>query len=153
LQRRLVECWHEVEEDDGAGAVVLTGAGRAFCAGGDVALLQEVAGGNGPVREELSRLHRALFTRNCSPFPCRFVAAVHGPAVGFGASWSLSATSWSWAATAFLSDPHVRLGFAGIARLPAGVAAADLRARSPRASAVGRRVGAWRRSVSAWSTG
>src|ERR1017187_4372227 len=34
MQRSLVECWQIIEEDDQARAVVLAGAGRAFCAGG-----------------------------------------------------------------------------------------------------------------------
>jgi enoyl-CoA hydratase len=109
LQRQLVECWQELEEDDGTRAVVLTGAGRAFCAGGDVALLQEVVGGNGPVREELSRLHRALL-RGMLTVPVPIVAAVHGPAVGFGAELVALCDLVVIGRDSFLSDPHVRYG-------------------------------------------
>ena len=109
LQRELVERWHELEDDDGLRAVVLTGAGRAFCAGGDVALLAEMPGGSRAVRDELSRLHRALM-RSMLSLPAPIIAAVHGPAVGFGAELAALCDLVVIGRDAFLSDPHVHHG-------------------------------------------
>jgi enoyl-CoA hydratase len=111
VQRRLVECWHELEAEDGIGAVVLTGAGRAFCAGGDVSLVQALAEGNRPVRDELSHLHRELL-RTMLTLPVPIVAAVHGPAVGFGAELVALCDVVVIGRDSFLSDPHVRYGLA-----------------------------------------
>jgi enoyl-CoA hydratase len=109
LQRRIVDCWHELETDDGTGAVVLTGAGRAFCSGGDFTMLEAVTGGNRPVSEELSGLHRALL-RAMLTLPVPIVAAVHGPAVGFGAELVALCDLVVMGRDSFLSDPHVRYG-------------------------------------------
>jgi enoyl-CoA hydratase len=103
LQRRLVECWREVAADQATRAVVLTGAGRAFCAGGDVALLQDAPR---RVREELSRIHQELLPRMLA-HPVPIVAAVHGPAVGFGAELVALCDVAVIGRDAFLSDPHV----------------------------------------------
>ncbi len=103
LQRRLVDCWREVAADEGTRAVVLTGAGRAFCAGGDVALLQDAPR---VVREELSRIHQELVPGMLA-LPAPIIAAVHGPAVGFGAELVALCDVAVIGRDAFLSDPHV----------------------------------------------
>jgi len=106
LQRRLLQCWHEVADDADSRAVVLTGAGRAFCAGGDVALIHDAPR---RVREELSHIHRELVPLVLT-LPVPIVAAVHGPAVGFGAELVALCDLAVMGHDAFLSDPHVRHG-------------------------------------------
>jgi enoyl-CoA hydratase len=106
LQRRLLERWQEVEGDERTLAVVLTGAGRAFCAGGDVALLNDPPRA---VREELSRIHRELLPLMLA-LPVPIVAAVQGPAVGFGAELVALCDLAVIGRDAFLSDPHVHHG-------------------------------------------
>ena len=110
MQRQLLERWHELERDDDARAVVLTGAGRAFCAGGDVALLQQFDA-NDRLRAELGRIHRALL-RSMLTLPLPVVAAVNGAAVGFGAELAALCDIAVMGRDAFLSDPHVQHGLA-----------------------------------------
>jgi len=74
--------------DDAVGAVVLTGAGRGFCAGGDLAQTSTFADDQ-PEAEavaELRRLHRTSLLLHEMPKPT--IAAVNGPCAGAGLSWA-----------------------------------------------------------------
>jgi enoyl-CoA hydratase/carnithine racemase len=75
--------------------IVLTGAGRGFCAGADMSLLQDVAAhGAHPLPDSAPNDHpgdgnaaRADFQRQYSYFPAipkPVIAAINGPAVGLG---------------------------------------------------------------------
>lgn len=110
MQRRLLERWREVERSDTVRVVVLTGAGRAFCAGGDRSLFEHVNQG-GPVRAELGQIHRDLL-RVVLALPVPIVAALNGPAVGFGAELAALCDLVVMDPDAHLADPHVSLGFA-----------------------------------------
>src|ERR1700737_4841731 len=50
----LAQVLEDVEVDDDVGSVVLTGAGRAFCAGGDVAVMADANSGEAPASEAVS---------------------------------------------------------------------------------------------------
>jgi enoyl-CoA hydratase len=71
----------ELESRDDVGALVVTGAGRAFCAGADLAVLETTD------REGLRRIYEAFLRVARSPLPT--VAAVNGPAVGAGLNLAL----------------------------------------------------------------
>lgn len=76
----------------GARAVILTGAGRAFCAGGDLREMQRIASQNGKVEaffdEPLRELNDCLALVRRTPLP--FVAAVNGAASGGGCNLALA---------------------------------------------------------------
>ncbi len=88
LARALMEAAIACDEDDTIRCVLLTGAGRMFCAGGDIALFS-AAGKNLPalLKEMTAYLHSAVsrFSRMDKPM----VVAVNGPAAGAGFSLSL----------------------------------------------------------------
>ncbi|MFF0085875.1 enoyl-CoA hydratase/isomerase family protein [Streptomyces canus] len=108
LHRRLAEIWDELAADAEARAVVLTGAGRAFSAGGDFGhLLRHHS--DPALRERSIRLDRAIQTAMIR-FPLPLVAAVNGPAVGLGCSLALGCDLVLMADDAYLADPHVSVG-------------------------------------------
>jgi enoyl-CoA hydratase len=109
MQRALVECWQRIEEDDRVRAVVLTGAGRAFCAGGDLSLVQALGAGDDVLQRELSLIHRQLLTSMLGT-DLPVIAAARGAAVGFGAELLALCDIVVMAEGAFLSDPHVTYG-------------------------------------------
>ncbi len=90
-----------------ARAVVLTGRGRAFSAGGDFAwfpALQE------PGRLEALRREAKQLVWDLVDVEVPIVAAVNGHAMGRGASIALLCDVIFMADTATIGDPHVRVG-------------------------------------------
>jgi enoyl-CoA hydratase len=108
LHLRLAEVWGELAADQDARAVVLTGAGRAFCAGGDTGHL--LAHCDDPdLRARSIRADREIQTA-MAHFPLPVVAAVNGPAVGLGCSLALGCDLVVIDEEAYLADPHVSVG-------------------------------------------
>ena len=101
----------QAQADDAVRVLVLTGTGRAFCSGGNVKSMAEVAGGPAPARAEqvgqIQELQR-LFRR----FPKPFIAAVNGAAYGAGLDLACAADFRIAAETARFCEVYVRLGLA-----------------------------------------
>ena len=99
--------------------IVITGAGGAFCAGGDVKGMAAGGGGGGgqgPTLDE--RIHtQRLNQRNTAGrmylMPKPVVASLPGPAAGAGLSLALSADLRIMADTAFITSAFARVGFSG----------------------------------------
>jgi 2-(1,2-epoxy-1,2-dihydrophenyl)acetyl-CoA isomerase len=85
LLDRLPEELERAADDDAIRVVVVTGAGRAFCAGGDLELM---AGGVGDLEPGLHRERAATLLRE---MPKPTIAAVNGVAAGAGFSLTLAA--------------------------------------------------------------
>jgi 2-(1,2-epoxy-1,2-dihydrophenyl)acetyl-CoA isomerase len=108
LLHSLGQALREVSSDTSVRAVVLTGAGDAFCSGADLngALSDLDAGLDlGPRIADFHDLIRLIVG---SPQP--FVAAVAGPAVGFGADLSLACDLRVLAEDAYLQEKFVNIG-------------------------------------------
>jgi enoyl-CoA hydratase len=85
LVRAVGSAFDALEADDGVRAVVLTGAGPAFCAGAELSTLRAAADGAfDAVREVYDGFLRVLRS------PLLTVAAVNGPAVGAGFNLALA---------------------------------------------------------------
>src|SRR5213594_822745 len=99
--------------DPEVGAVLLTGAGRAFCAGGDVSAMGGAAGGKtfeGHVdrQREMHELPWLL-----SDIPKVTIAAVNGAAVGAGLGIALSCDLVYASERARFGTAFARVGFGG----------------------------------------
>ncbi|SKB06134.1 enoyl-CoA hydratase/isomerase family protein [Aeromicrobium choanae] len=108
LHGRLATIWDEVAALDGIRAVVLTGAGPAFSAGGDFGLLDQMV--QDPQLRSDVMDEAAVIARAVVDFPLPLIAAVNGPAVGLGASLAGFADLVVMDEKSFLADPHVSLG-------------------------------------------
>jgi enoyl-CoA hydratase len=108
LHKAITDVWPELEKLTGIRAVVLTGAGPAFSAGGDFTLLDNM------VRDTALRAtlmtEGADLVRRMAHFPHPIVAAVNGPAVGLGCSLASFADLVVMEEHAYFMDPHVSLG-------------------------------------------
>jgi enoyl-CoA hydratase len=99
--------------DDSVGAILLRGEGRAFCVGGDVKDFDERASGAEPPRPAqtvLNTLHATELVEAILGVPQPIVAAVHGYAMGLGASIALFCDVVVAAEDARFADSHVSVG-------------------------------------------
>ena len=98
MEREVRDAMASAEQDGDVRVIVLTGAGRGFCAGADMSLLSGIAAQGGPTEADGQALRnsgdgarkanvRSDFQRKYSYFPSiakPVIAAVNGPAVGLG---------------------------------------------------------------------
>jgi len=117
LHARLADALHDAAADPGVGAVVLTGAGRAFCAGGDLRQ-------SGPSHGERPRaatmeeraddlLHHAQTTQRLHTMPKPTIAMLNGAAAGAGLALALACDLRIAAQDAVLTTAYARVALSG----------------------------------------
>jgi enoyl-CoA hydratase len=110
MHGELARVWNDVSADPDTRVAVITGAGRAFSAGGDLAMVERMAGDYDRVSHMLTEMSDLVYNMiNCAK---PIVSAVNGPAVGAGAVAALLADIAIAAEDARIGDGHVRLGVA-----------------------------------------
>ncbi|MBA9899092.1 enoyl-CoA hydratase/isomerase family protein [Burkholderia cepacia] len=110
MHRELADIWRDVDRDPDTRVAVIRGEGKGFSAGGDLALVEDMAN-DFDVRSRVWREARDLVYNviNCSK---PIVSAMHGPAVGAGLVAGLLADISIAAKDARIIDGHTRLGVA-----------------------------------------
>ena len=107
LHHDLTRLFADLRRERDARAVVLTGQGRAFSAGGDFAWFPTL---QDPARMEALRRDAKQLIWDLVDCELPIVAAVNGPAMGLGASIALLCDVIFMADGATIGDPHVKVG-------------------------------------------
>jgi enoyl-CoA hydratase/carnithine racemase len=108
LHQGLAGLFPQIDADEGARAVVLTGNGRAFSAGGDFTYLDQLT--RDPVLRKQTLAHGRQIVLGMAGCRVPIVAAVNGPAVGLGCSLVALSDIVYMAESTHLADPHVLMG-------------------------------------------
>src|SRR5215472_164110 len=110
MHRELAEIWRDVDSDPEVSVALLRGAGQAFSAGGDLAMVEAIAQ-DFELRAKIWKEARDLVYNiiNCGK---PVVSAIEGPAVGAGLVAGLLADISVAAKNARIIDGHTRLGVA-----------------------------------------
>ena len=109
LTRALLAALEGADDDAAIGAVVLTGAGRSFCAGADLAEFKDLTPAKAHMVEARARLTanlHGIFALMKKPV----VTAINGAAMGGGAGLALAGDMAVMAETAKLGYPEVSHG-------------------------------------------
>lgn len=93
---------------DKARAIVLTGAGRAFSAGGDLMGMVEMQKKGVTVIEPLRLMHNAILKIRETPIP--FVAAVNGVCAGAGTNFALACDVVFADENAIFNEAFIKIG-------------------------------------------
>jgi enoyl-CoA hydratase len=110
MHGELARVWLDVAADPATRVAVITGAGRAFSAGGDLAMVERMAGDYDRVTRMLGEMSDLVYNMiNCEK---PIVSAINGVAVGAGAVAALLADIAIVAEDAKIGDGHVKLGVA-----------------------------------------
>lgn len=109
----MVDAWAEIvrtaRTDSQVGALVLTGAGDAFCAGGDLDLVRAMDESALAAKRVLTEhIHRVAYAMDELDKPV--IAAVNGAAVGAGMDMALMCDIRFIARSARMSEGYIRLG-------------------------------------------
>jgi enoyl-CoA hydratase len=111
MHTAMQEIWWELAQDHSVRAVVLTGAGKAFSAGGDIPDFIRSYEDPDHRRHALRGARRLIDAM--AEFPKPVVAAVNGPAMGLGCSIAVSCDLVLIAESTYMADTHVTIGLVG----------------------------------------
>jgi len=110
MHGELARVWSDVSRDPETRVAVVTGAGRAFSAGGDLTMVERQIGNYDLVTHMLTEMSDLVYNMaNCEK---PIISAINGVAVGAGLVVALLADISICADDARLGDGHVRLGVA-----------------------------------------
>ena len=111
----LLEALPRLAEDPAVGVVVLTGAGRGFCAGGDVKAMAEGTELGGQTMEEKAQALRSRMetSRWLHEMPKPTIAMMRGPAAGAGLSLAMACDLRIASDTVKLGTAFARVGYSG----------------------------------------
>jgi enoyl-CoA hydratase len=110
MHNELSRVWADVSRDPEVRVAVVTGAGKAFSAGGDLGMVERMAGDHDRVSHMLSEMSDLVYNIvNCEK---PVVSAINGVAVGAGTVVALLADISVCAQDARIGDGHVKLGVA-----------------------------------------
>ena len=110
LGQALLEALNNLAKDAAVRAIILTGAGRGFCAGGDIEILRQAR-----EREDVTEVEvllklgkQIILAIACMPKPV--IAAVNGPAAGAGANLALACTTRIASEQASFTQSFAKIG-------------------------------------------
>ncbi len=110
MHREMSEVWAVIDADPDARVSVVTGAGRAFSAGGDLDMIADMTDNYAAVLEQWRDARTIVERMLGADKPV--VSAINGVAVGAGLAVALMADISIMGETARVSDGHARLGVA-----------------------------------------
>ncbi len=112
LAKELVDVFGVVDGDSEVRVVVITGAGRAFCAGADIQerFLARVEAAKRGVREDVTREFSEVGCLALAKVRQPVIASINGPAVGFGCTLALACDIRIASQNARFSLPFGRVG-------------------------------------------
>jgi enoyl-CoA hydratase len=110
MHSQLATVWADIARDEETRVAVITGAGKAFSAGGDIAMVQRMAGDYDRTTRMLSEMSDLVYNMASCDKP--IISAINGVAVGAGLVVALLADISICAEDARLGDGHVKLGAA-----------------------------------------
>ena len=118
MNQALQKTLADAEVDPGIKCIVLTGAGKGFCAGGDVKGMAESGDGtvgantiDGAIHEQ--RIHQRGTAGKLFKMPKPTIAALPGAAAGAGLSLALACDMRIMASNAIMTTAFARVGFSG----------------------------------------
>jgi enoyl-CoA hydratase/carnithine racemase len=117
--------WERFRDDNDAWVAILTGAGRAFCAGAD---LKDGAGSTGSFPASFWEIPTINSFESGLELFKPTIAAINGPCIGYGLTGALACDFVIASERASFAYPEVRLGqptIVGAIRLPRRIAWAD----------------------------
>lgn len=110
MHTELAKVWKDVAADPDTRVAVITGAGKAFSAGGDLAMVERMSGDYDRVSHMLSEMSELVYNIiNCEK---PVVSAINGVSVGAGTVAALLADVAIASEDAKIGDGHVKLGVA-----------------------------------------
>jgi len=108
LHGELARIWRELDADPEVRAIVLTGSGGAFSAGGDLHLLDRMV--HDTALRAAIMAEGVEIVRAMTSVRVPIISAVNGPAVGLGCSLASMSDLVVVEEHAYFADPHVALG-------------------------------------------
>nr|VFK23036.1 MAG: enoyl-CoA hydratase [Candidatus Kentron sp. MB]VFK26627.1 MAG: enoyl-CoA hydratase [Candidatus Kentron sp. MB]VFK74519.1 MAG: enoyl-CoA hydratase [Candidatus Kentron sp. MB] len=106
LHTEVSRLFADIAEDRQTNAVVLTGKGKAFCAGGDLKWFQDMT----PTQLDTLFIEARKIIIDLLEVPQPIISAVNGFATGLGATIALFADIIIASEKARIGDPHVQVG-------------------------------------------
>jgi enoyl-CoA hydratase len=109
LHEELARVFTDAARDPDSDVLVLTGAGRAFCAGGDIGWIQDMIADPAVFEKTGREAKQIIFSMLDCEKP--IIAKLNGHATGLGCTMALFCDVIFAADNAKLGDPHVSVGF------------------------------------------